>query len=89
MTIQKKRRAYFLKSTGHRPALAGKMFADSTFNNEKCLNCKRLPLCYGPCIQKYYETKIGKSTFECLHDASEISLKEYVIDKVNKNLIHL
>ncbi|MTK52078.1 radical SAM protein [Paludibacter sp.] len=66
--------------------IIAKMFSNPTFDNEQCLNCKRLPLCYGPCIQKYYETKIGKSTFQCLHDSAEISLKEYVNEKVNKNL---
>jgi len=69
--------------------IISKMFDGSTFENETCLNCKKLPLCFGPCVQKYYETKIGKLTFKCLHDFSEISLKEYVIDKVNKNINYL
>jgi uncharacterized protein len=60
------------------------MFSGNTFNNEKCLNCVRLPICFGPCIQKYYETKIGKTDFECLHEAAEISLASYVKDKVEK-----
>jgi radical SAM protein with 4Fe4S-binding SPASM domain len=53
------------------------------FKNEKCLNCVKLPMCFGPCVQKYYETKTGKSEFQCLHDAAEISLESYVRDKVD------
>ena len=64
--------------------IISKMFSECTFNNEKCLNCVKLPMCFGPCIQKYYETKIGKSTFHCMHDAVEISLESYVKDKVEK-----
>jgi Arylsulfatase regulator (Fe-S oxidoreductase) len=66
--------------------IIAKMFSNPTFDNTQCLNCNRLPLCYGPCIQKYYETKIGKSKFQCLHDSAEISLREYVKEKVKKNL---
>jgi uncharacterized protein len=63
-----------------------KMFADTTFKNEKCLNCNRLPLCFGPCIQKYYETKIGKKSFQCLHQNIEISLEEYIKERGRKQL---
>lgn len=58
--------------------IINELFADSTFKNEKCLACKKLPLCFGPCIQKYYETKIKDRPFQCLHEASEISFEEYV-----------
>jgi uncharacterized protein len=64
--------------------LLSQMFDDTCFNNEKCLKCKKLPLCYGPCIQHCYETKTGKAQFFCRHDVSEISLKSYVYDKIEK-----
>jgi len=64
--------------------IISKMFSGCTFGNEKCLNCVKLPLCFGPCIQKYYETKIGKANFKCLHDFAEISLETYVKDRVEK-----
>ncbi len=63
-----------------------KMFDNPTFNNEKCLKCNKLPLCYGPCIQKYYDTKIGKSRFFCLYDGSEISIDEYIKGKALKQM---
>ncbi|MDR3047668.1 MAG: hypothetical protein LBU51_08695, partial [Bacteroidales bacterium] len=63
--------------------IMSKLFSDTTFNNEQCLNCNKLPLCYGTCIQKHYETKIGESSFHCSHDFSEISLKEYIQEKVH------
>lgn len=55
-----------------------KMFGDATFRNDKCMTCKKLPLCFGPCIQKYYEIKIGKKPFQCLYEHAEISLEEYI-----------
>ena len=64
--------------------IISKMFSGSTFDNEKCLNCIKLPMCFGPCIQKYYETKIGKSAFQCLHEFAEISFESYVKDKIEK-----
>ncbi|MDR2835108.1 MAG: radical SAM protein [Bacteroidales bacterium] len=64
--------------------IISKMFSDTTFKNEKCLNCIKLPLCFGPCIQKYYESKIGKTTFFCLHDSAEISFENYVKSKITK-----
>ena len=66
--------------------IMSKMFSDATFKNDKCLNCKKLPLCYGPCIQKYYENKIGERPFQCLHDNSEISFEEYIKDKGRKKI---
>lgn len=62
--------------------IISKMFSDTTFKNEVCLNCVKLPLCFGPCVQKYYEDKIGKQEFYCLHDFAEISFENYVKSKI-------
>jgi uncharacterized protein len=32
----------------------------STINEEYCLDCKYLPICFGPCIQNTYEFNTGK-----------------------------
>ena len=53
-------------------------FSDYTFDNEQCLKCKRLPLCYGPCVQKRYETLKQHKEFHCLHESAEISLEQYI-----------
>ena len=66
--------------------IVSKMFSDPPFKNEKCLSCIKLPLCYGPCVQKYYDTKIGKMSFLCSYDFSEISLEEYIKDKALQQL---
>lgn len=65
------------------------MFSEPTFNNSECIKCKKLPLCYGPCIQKYYESKIGKRKFQCLHESSEISFNEYVTNLAKKQIKNL
>ena len=66
--------------------ILAKMFSDATFKNENCLKCKMLPLCYGPCIQKYYETKIGKKDFSCLYEKLEISFEEHIKEKALQQL---
>jgi uncharacterized protein len=49
------------------------LYANATFENEKCLNCKHLPLCLGPCTQKMKENK-------CLLDSAEISYEQFIIN---------
>lgn len=66
--------------------LLSKMFSDIPFRNEKCLSCKMLPLCYGPCIQKYYEEKVGIGTFQCRYEWSEVSFQNYIIQKAMSEL---
>jgi len=64
------------------------MFAQAPFENEICLNCKLLPLCFGPCIQKHYETKTSKATFNCKMKDSELSVETFIITEAKKrNLI--
>jgi uncharacterized protein len=63
------------------------MFSDSTFNNDICLDCNLLPLCFGPCIQKNYEVKRNTSRFECLLRDAEFSVDSFVIDEAKKRKI--
>lgn len=53
-------------------------FSNCTFDNPQCMNCKRLPLCYGQCMQKNYEYFKGNIPFQCLHQHSEVSLGEFI-----------
>ncbi|MGP1446350.1 MAG: radical SAM protein [Candidatus Limimorpha sp.] len=62
------------------------MFSDIPFRNNKCLNCKMLPICYGPCVQKYYDEQIGKGIFQCRYDYSEVSFQNYIIRKATNEL---
>ena len=62
-------------------AVMSKYFSHCTFDNETCRNCKILPLCYGPCIQKCFDNH-DKNSFQCLYETSELSLKWYIHDKV-------
>ncbi len=63
-------------------------FAEPAFFNDKCLNCKVLPLCFGPCIQKAWEVKTNKAKFECQLDHSELSIETFIISEAEKrNLI--
>lgn len=65
-------------------------YAKPTFENEHCLNCKLLPLCFGPCIQKnkeYYNQELDFKTV-CMYSGTEISLGTHLINEAkNRNLI--
>jgi uncharacterized protein len=57
------------------------LYSKATFENERCLNCKYLPLCLGSCSQ---HVKYNK----CMVDNSEISCEQFIISiykqKINK-----
>ena len=46
--------------------ILSKMFVKATFENERCENCRVLPLCMGPCIQKNYDTLINCKQLTCV-----------------------
>lgn len=68
-------------SIAYNRKLLSTMYSEATFKNEKCLACKILPLCYGPCIQKFYEIKTGKSKLQCPYEKSEMTFNAYIMDK--------
>jgi uncharacterized protein len=69
-------------------AIMSKLFEKATFENEKCENCKMLPLCMGPCIQKNYEARVKNKPLQCMYENVEYSLSSYVIEMAKrKNLI--
>jgi uncharacterized protein len=49
------------------------LYSRATFENEKCLACKHLPICLGQCIQKM-------NTNKCMMDYSEIPYEQFIID---------
>ncbi|WP_321480164.1 radical SAM/SPASM domain-containing protein [uncultured Bacteroides sp.] len=55
--------------------------AIETYNNAICKKCKLLPLCYGPCSQKYIEMRKSGKTIEdlCQLKMSEMSVDEYIM----------
>jgi uncharacterized protein len=61
----------------------------STFENPKCLRCKMLPMCMGPCSQKLLEHGKINDTI-CSLNAIDISLEEYLsIDFELKSSINI
>ncbi|MDB8998101.1 radical SAM protein [Parabacteroides distasonis] len=56
-----------------------------TFDNERCIKCKMLPLCWGPCCQKILEGRDSRSA--CQLDSMEISLSDYVLFEFNSCII--
>lgn len=70
-----------------KPDLIHKYLNKAPFENEMCLKCKHLPLCFGPCIQKMVETPKNKIKNICSFKHSEIDVNTYIKFKANKNLI--
>jgi uncharacterized protein len=50
----------------------------ATFENERCLACKMLPQCMGPCSQKQIEHGWGNIDEICSLNAIDISLDDYL-----------
>lgn len=68
--------------------ILSKMFVRATFENERCENCKVLPLCMGPCIQKNYEALTENKELGCLYDKVEYDLSSYITNIAKqRNLI--
>lgn len=61
-----------------------KLFAHSTFDNEKCLKCKSLPICMGPCITKNYEARKYDRPIPCVFENAEFALDSYIIEQAHK-----
>lgn len=54
-----------------------KRMSQATFENEKCLKCKILPLCMGPCSQKLIEMGGFKKEI-CSLNSIDISFEDYL-----------
>jgi uncharacterized protein len=55
------------------------LYSKATFENERCLKCKHLPICLSSCTQKMKDNK-------CEMDYSEISYEQFIIDTYNKKI---
>ncbi len=60
------------------------------FDNDKCRDCKILPLCVGPCYQAYFDYKNQKTTNFCPQQFREIGVENFIINyylKVKDNYL--
>lgn len=57
------------------------LFAYSTFDNERCIKCKSLPICMGPCIIKNYEARKQGLPIPCVFENAEYSLDSYIVEQ--------
>ncbi|MFV0505752.1 MAG: radical SAM protein [Bacteroidales bacterium] len=55
------------------------MFTSSNFDNEKCLECKLLPICVGPCFQNYKDYKDGNIKSFCFVRNDDINVNDFII----------
>ena len=68
-----------------------KMYANPTFENALCIDCKYLPLCNGTCPQNILDAKGNMTKSMCIQNNLEYSFEKQIIDyyeytqKINKN----
>lgn len=68
--------------------LLGKLFAHATFDNERCLKCKAMPVCMGPCITKNIEAREAGEPIPCVYNDMVYSLSTFVAEEAQRrNLI--
>lgn len=65
-------------------ALLSKMLAQATFENDRCLSCKRLPICMGPCMIRNLEYRELGKPLPCMTEHSEYPFNAYVIELAQK-----
>ncbi|WP_363317877.1 SPASM domain-containing protein [uncultured Parabacteroides sp.] len=66
-----------------------KRFEKATFENKKCLSCRMLPVCMGPCSQKISELKDKEDISSvCMFNALEMELNEYIELLYNNRLLY-
>lgn len=59
---------------------------DSSDENPKCIACKFLPLCWGPCCQKILEDSERIEKY-CQLNNLEMSIEDFIKYRVNNELI--
>ena len=61
-----------------------KLLSKATFENERCLNCKRLPVCMGPCSIRNYEARTQDKQIPCVSENSQYPFESFVKDIARK-----
>jgi len=69
--------------------LLTELFSHSTFDNERCLSCKSLPICMGPCITKNHEARKNGTPIPCVFENAEYALETFIIEQAqNRGLLN-
>lgn len=64
-------------------------FEKATFENKKCISCKMLPVCLGPCSQKILELKDKEDISNvCMFNALEMKFDEYIELLYNNRVLY-
>ncbi|MDD2412681.1 MAG: radical SAM protein [Bacteroidales bacterium] len=63
------------------------MHALASFENEQCLKCKYLPLCFGPCIQFAFDKNNNDCNRDiCAKNNWEMTVNDFIISKYKESL---
>lgn len=65
-----------------------KLFSKPSFENNRCMNCKALPVCMGPCIIRSYEAKTQGLDIPCVFENAQYSFDSFIVEEAfNRGLI--
>lgn len=64
--------------------LLSQLVSQATFENERCLSCKKLPICMGPCMIRNHEARTQGIPLPCISEQAEYSFESYVIELAKK-----
>jgi uncharacterized protein len=58
--------------------LISKLFSTEAFENDRCLNCNKLPICMGPCIIRNFEFRKQGAAIPCIMENSQFPFESFV-----------
>jgi uncharacterized protein len=60
----------------YKPGIMENIYQKANFENRVCCQCKKLPICGGPCLQKTLEA--GKNNNNCVNKHKEMDVKTFI-----------
>lgn len=58
--------------------LISKLFSSEAFENKRCLECKKLPICMGPCIIRNFESRNDGKAIPCVMENTQYPFEDFV-----------
>ena len=64
--------------------LLSQLLSKATFENGRCINCKKLPLCMGPCMIRNHEARTQGIDLPCMSENAQYPFESHVIEVARK-----
>lgn len=64
--------------------LLSQLLSRATFENGRCINCKKLPLCMGRCMIRNHEARTQRIDLPCMSENAQYPFESHVIEVARK-----